>query len=134
MNFDNEKKQSLSKIYLNDKSKKGSIDKEISDLIRAINSNPDYYTTSSCAGRIMVIRPAIKKWDALWIFQSHKLTRIEDLPLDKLPKGKCFLRMEPPILHICCRALENVSELLNETNKVGIRRCGSYCIVKKVYY
>ena len=50
--FEKEKQDFLSK---KDKSKKGSIDDGIIGLINLINSKSDYYTTSSCAGRIVLL-------------------------------------------------------------------------------
>lgn len=49
--FEKQKHRSLSQVDL---SKKGSIDEQIVDLVRHINSLPDYFTTSSCSGRICV--------------------------------------------------------------------------------
>ena len=37
-----------------DLSRKGSIDRPIADLVEYINSQDNYYTTSSCSGRILV--------------------------------------------------------------------------------
>ncbi len=72
MNFEKEKKDCLSKI---DKSKKGSIDKKIKELVDLINSLKDYYTTSSCSGRILLIkRPKSgKKCDVDFLFEESDL-------------------------------------------------------------
>ena len=70
MNFDNNKKTFLAKI---DRSRKGSIDQEIISLVKLINSKKNYYTTSSCSGRIVLIKKrSEKKQDAEWLFVSHK--------------------------------------------------------------
>lgn len=45
------KKQALSGV---DFSRKGSIDEAILDLVAFINIQPDYFTTSSCSGRIIL--------------------------------------------------------------------------------
>ena len=37
-----------------DLSKKGSIDEQIMDLVQYINAKDNYFTTSSCSGRISV--------------------------------------------------------------------------------
>ena len=49
--FDKQKEQSLKGI---DHSKKGSFDVPIHDLIVLINTQQDFFTTSSCSGRILV--------------------------------------------------------------------------------
>ena len=49
--FDQQKKESLTGL---DHSKKGTFDAPIHDLIDYINSLNDFFTTSSCSGRIIV--------------------------------------------------------------------------------
>ncbi|MBW3019386.1 hypothetical protein KY329_04350, partial [Candidatus Woesearchaeota archaeon] len=55
MDFDNDKKNALTKL---DKSTKGSIDEPVIPILNLINSMNDYYTTSSCSGRIMIMEPS----------------------------------------------------------------------------
>ena len=49
--FEKQKIACLSQV---DMSKKGSIDDQIVDLIKYINAKENYFTTSSCSGRISV--------------------------------------------------------------------------------
>ena len=58
MDFENNKRTFLAKT---DKSKKGGIDEKILPLVSKINLSKDYYTTSSCAGRIILVKTAEKK-------------------------------------------------------------------------
>lgn len=46
------KAQCLSKADL---SRKGSVDEEVVDLVRLLNAREEFFTTSSCAGRIVVL-------------------------------------------------------------------------------
>ena len=48
------KANALRKLAEADKSPKGCLDPHIAPLVRAINAHPDYVTTSSCAGRIVL--------------------------------------------------------------------------------
>lgn len=50
--FERWKRQSEQKL---DYSKKGSVDSHIVSLVRLINSRPEYFTTSSCSGRVILI-------------------------------------------------------------------------------
>ena len=50
--FEKQKLKSLSSI---DNSKKGSVDSRIVDLVDFINGSNDFFTTSSCSGRLAVI-------------------------------------------------------------------------------
>ena len=45
----------LRAVY-NDKSRKGSLDAPIEELVWELNSQENYYTTSSCSGRIAVFQ------------------------------------------------------------------------------
>lgn len=47
-------KQKVTCLSEVDLSKKGSIDDQIMDLIQYINTKENYFTTSSCSGRISV--------------------------------------------------------------------------------
>ena len=67
--FENEKKQCLEK---KDKSKKSSIDSPILNLVDKINSSKDYYTTSSCSGRIVLLeKKSDKKQESRWLLIIH---------------------------------------------------------------
>ncbi len=124
MNFDFQKKQALEKTNKFDNSKKRSIDIQILPLINLINSHPDYYTTSSCAGRIMLFKESNAKNNSEWTFCSHDKIKISQLDeyLAILPKETLFLRMEPPILHISARDMDAAGKLLKFANDAGFRR------------
>ena len=116
MNWDNEKKCFLNKA---DQSKKGSIDEKVLPLLQTINSHPDYYTTSSCSGRIYFWRGTGKKNETEWIKVSHGLITEEFFYLEEKQKsGLVWLRFEPFIIHICCRDLNHANALLNLAKKI----------------
>lgn len=50
--FSQWKRQCLTKL---DQSKKGSVDGDIKHVVSLLNSCEEYFTTSSCSGRIIVI-------------------------------------------------------------------------------
>ena len=75
-NFLKRKKDVLSKL---DKSSKGNWDKRISNLCMKINSSNDYYTTSSCAGRIVLMLDEEKKQGGLFIKIYHDEISFEEL-------------------------------------------------------
>jgi tRNA G37 N-methylase Trm5/tRNA(Phe) wybutosine-synthesizing methylase Tyw3 len=74
-NFENSKNQCLGK---RDKSSAGRIDPKAVDICAVINELPQYYTTSSCAGRCFLYRgPGIKSTNEFTRFRvSHD--KIED--------------------------------------------------------
>lgn len=132
MSFDQflrRKKSVLSKI---DKSSIGEWDNKIIYLCNKINKSNDYYTTSSCSGRVVLMINQEKKSHNLFLVISHglisfnwlknnlnKLIRNKKLK-DKLIKFKC----EPPILHVVCRNLETASLLLEKAKSSGMKHSG----------
>ncbi len=58
MDFNKKKREILRK---EDKSSKGSLDEKIKELCIVINSHPDFVTSSSCAGRILLVKSFEKK-------------------------------------------------------------------------
>lgn len=53
VHFSSEKARVLSKVDL---SRKGSVDEPIAELVSYVNSLDDFYTTSSCSGRLVVMQ------------------------------------------------------------------------------
>jgi len=133
MNFEKEKKGCLSKI---DKSKKGSIDRKIKELVDLINSLKDYYTTSSCSGRILLIkRPKSgKKCDVDFLFESHKKVSFEEIKacLKNIPEQDLWFRQESMILHAACRTIENAQKILDLSTLAGFKHSGIITTRKKI--
>ncbi|MBI3035394.1 hypothetical protein HYY71_03655 [Candidatus Woesearchaeota archaeon] len=59
--FDHFAKEKSDFLRKKDKSKKGCIDRDIKEIVDIINSKKDYYATSSCAGRIVLLEMKSKK-------------------------------------------------------------------------
>lgn len=100
-----------------DKSKIGEIDKNILDLVNKINDSEDYFTTSSCSGRIVLATGEEKK-EWRWIKVSHDLVDLEWMKDIELPSELMWLRMEPMILHAACRNIEKAQELLDKVQPI----------------
>lgn len=114
MTFPNRKKTYLAKL---DKSKKGELDKRVIPLLNLINFQKDYFTTSSCSGRVVLWQGSGKKNETRWLKVSHDL--IEEDFFHDLSKEKdlVWLRLEPFIMHVCCQNLESASRLLFNAKK-----------------
>ncbi len=127
MDFEDRKKRVLLRA---DKSMKGSIDFHIKKLIDLINSSDNYYTTSSCSGRIHVMfRHSMKKHDIISLFHSHEkadtaeiLSSIKSFKSD-VP-GMIFFRFEPMIIHVGCRSLDYAEMFYALSRKAGFLRPG----------
>ncbi|MBW2979325.1 hypothetical protein DRZ77_00475 [Candidatus Woesearchaeota archaeon] len=128
--FDYWKKKALTK---KDKSKKAAIDERIKPLLNVINKHPNFYTTSSCSGRIVLLATNdFRKPYSKWLFVSHEKTDLTQLKeaLKELPKETVWLRQEPPILHVCCRTLEEAIKLVQIARSVGFKRSGIQSLEK----
>ena len=112
MDFQKEKKEFLAK---KDKSRKASIDGKIRNLVDKINSLDDFFTTSSCSGRVLLfsIPKSYKKNEVQYLFSSHKKikyneinnifrTIIEKIKLKKI-NNDVWLRIDGAILHVASK-------------------------------
>ncbi|MBI4739695.1 hypothetical protein HY772_09245 [Candidatus Woesearchaeota archaeon] len=132
MAFELDKKNCLSKT---DKSKKGDIDLHIRKLCDTINALPNFYTTSSCSGRTVLISvPASgRKQDSEWMLCSHDPVSIKQVnsALSTLKQEDIWFRFEPPILHVCAKTIDNAGALLNIVYSLGFKRSGIMSVGKK---
>ena len=125
--FDIDKKNILSK---KDKSKKGSIDKPIIKLIDFLNKLNNYYTTSSCSGRILILKiPEDGRKDHVeWLMTSHKPINFEmakEALLNlKDDNAEIWFKQEPLILHAVARTLEDAQKLLDIAKLSGFKKSG----------
>ncbi|MFH1409142.1 MAG: tRNA wybutosine-synthesizing 3 family protein [Nanoarchaeota archaeon] len=109
-----------------DRSKKGGVDEEIKELLACINARPEYFTTSSCAGRILVIqRKSERKIDAEWLLASHRPVDVPDVRKAIVTAAyPAWFRMEPVILHVCASTLDSAMVLLRMARDAGLKRSG----------
>lgn len=123
-NFEQRKKDILSK---KDKSSKGKWDKKIKKLCDKINKLENYYTTSSCSGRVVILYDKKKKQSGLFVKVYHELIDYKKL-LSVLNKINCVdllkFKQEPPILHIHCRNLKDAQVLLRKAQLAGWKKSG----------
>jgi len=131
MNFHKEKNQFLRK---KDKSRKGNIDTNIKKLVDKINSLDDFFTTSSCSGRILLLmrHSSGRKDKSKWIFSTHNKTSFKEIKnsIHRLPKEDIWFKMEPTILHVACKNIETAKNFLNLARDIGFRRSGIISIGK----
>jgi tRNA wybutosine-synthesizing protein 3 len=124
MNFLNNKRNVLNR---KDKSNEGSWDKKINGLCRKINASKEYYTTSSCSGRINLVKGLPEKAEDVFLFKSHEKINFKQFnrELKKIKyKGLIYFKQEPCILHVACLDLESAKKLLNKARDAGWMRSG----------
>lgn len=129
--FNKEKSDFLNK---KDKSKKGSIDIDIISLVNEINSKEDYYSTSSCAGRIVLLEmKSRKKNECSWIFTKHDKVNFKEVSgslKNNKSKNEIWFKQQPLILHVACRNLECAKKFLEVSRKI-FRRAGIIAITER---
>lgn len=130
MTFDLDKKNILGKM---DKSKKGEIDEEIKEIIALINSKENYYTTSSCSGRIVLIEipESGRKDESKWLLITHSKTDLAEVRNALKSKEDVWLKQEGAIFHVCCRTLEDAEKLIIAAKDSGFKRTGMIMVDKR---
>lgn len=132
MDFQKQKEIQLAK---KDKSKKGSIDEKIIKLCEKINSKPQYFTTSSCAGRIILIKDSKEKKENLILFSSHEKISFDELKRE-LEKAKEYknvnFKQEPCILHVVCKTIKDAEELVKKAIFAGWKKSGIKATKKRI--
>ncbi|XP_073859778.1 tRNA wybutosine-synthesizing protein 3 homolog isoform X7 [Macaca fascicularis] len=104
------KAQCLSKADL---SRKGSVDKDVVELVQFLNTRDQFFTTSSCAGRILLLDGGIngfevQKQNCGWLLVTHKPCEKDDVIVAlKKANGDATLKFEPFILHVQCQQLQD---------------------------
>lgn len=134
MGFKLDKSKAMKKF--NSALKKGEVDKPIISLLKVINILPDFYTTSSCAGRVILLHEFGKrKIDNKFILKEHEKVSVDKfLKIDlKDKKGRIWLKQEPFIIHIVSRSLENAKDILGLGLKSGLKHSGIFVFKPERY-
>lgn len=111
---------------LNNKIYEGEVDEEILPIVEGINSDTNYFTTSSCAGRIVLLEiPELgDKENALFLGKWHnEVTEKEVLAAFSKAKENTtiFLLAQSPIIHVRCKTLKSAVKLRNLAVESGLK-------------
>jgi tRNA wybutosine-synthesizing protein 3 len=137
--FDSEKAISMKdyKIALEN----SSIDQRVIPALAIVNSHPDYFSTSSCSGRVMLLSLAYPgaKNESLILSKWHEKFNKEQLMegIDKWDKYRyLFLFAQSAIFHIIARDLNKAVELRNLGELAGFKYSTLRSIkpLKKAYH
>ncbi|MEM0360167.1 MAG: hypothetical protein QXK06_02405 [Candidatus Diapherotrites archaeon] len=105
----------------------GKIDKEMIGLCDYISSRKNFFTSSGCSGRILLLGLLDKSKKNSYFHRKwhEKVQPLEVIKALKEPtKGEIWLKMEPFIIHIGTNSLENAKKILSLKDKSGIKRGG----------
>lgn len=111
---------------------KDEVDRDIIGFLKKFNEKKFYYTTSSCAGRIILLHDLGCKKDSYFVARWHRKVKVEEV-LDNVlkfyensgkAKGILFFKQEPIILHIVAYDLKHAKILLKVAVKNGLKHSG----------
>ncbi len=106
---------------------KGEADEGMLPLLDRINSLPDYYTTSSCTGRITLFHDPGGKKGSCWSGKWHREVSVDEIreAVKHLPKtGSVWFMHEPTIIHVVARTLDGASKLVDLARNNGYKKVG----------
>lgn len=115
---------------------KGEVDAKIIPILDTINSFPCFYTTSSCAGRIMVLEvPSIgRKKEAQILGKWHHAIIGHEIQecITQATRGQMWLLAQSPIFHIGVASMKNTESLLSIAIGSGFKNSGIKTMGKKI--
>ena len=108
--------------------KMGKVDQDILPLLIIINNLEAYYTTSSCSGRIQIAETEIpgEKGVMRVVAKWHRPITVEELraTVEASKARNLWLGVQPPILHIMCRSIDDALKMLVIARGSGFKRAG----------
>lgn len=107
---------------------RGLVDPDAIPLLSMINSLADYYSTSSCSGRIQLAATRLpgEKFQMLVIAKWHRPVSLRELQevLDACHYADLWLTVQGPILHVVCRNLDAALRLIAAARAAGLKHSG----------
>ena len=123
--------KSLEKACEEDKADGG-----ILPILSIINDSCKYYTSSSCAGRIVLLEiPSIgDKRGAEFLEKWHRTIELDEFIISakKAEKGLLWLLAQPPIIHIGTHTIDDADALVKMARSSGFKNSGIKSIRKKI--
>jgi tRNA wybutosine-synthesizing protein 3 len=106
----------------------GQVDPAILPVLDAINAHSDYFTTSSCAGRIQVFEiPKIgdKKNAHILGKWHHTITQKKLIEaVSSASTGMIWMLAQSPIIHIAAASFEKANILVKQAIRSGFKNSG----------
>ena len=128
MGFEQRKAEALRRLKRD--LKEGKVDLKVLEILDLINSIPDFYSLSSCSGRICLLKfdKTFKKGEKKFVFKKHEKVRTSEIweklkELEGKEKNVMFV-MEGAILHISSKNLSRALDFLKKVRNLGFKRGG----------
>ena len=121
--FEKQKRHAVNKLDVS--IRVGDVDTGIVKLLQLLNACKDYYTTSSCEGRIQVFQDVGSKKDNQTLGCWHRKVKFREVLQAFRPvKGVVYFKFEPPILHVAARGIAAARALLIAAREAGFKKSG----------
>lgn len=128
-------KEDLWKVYrehhlkrLEEALMKKEVDPPIVPLLNLLNSNPNYITTSSCSGRIILLSTSADedKYSSFFHRKWHRPVIFEEVwdGYKNFQGDYLWFKMDPFILHVAAKDLPSGYALIRAARSVGIKIAG----------
>lgn len=132
--FLDNKKNALSKLKKAQKENK--VDPGILSILNVINNSEDYYTSSSCYGRTVLLEiPNIgNKKAAKFLGKWHRTIDTNEVisSLKNAESGQLWLLSQSPIIHITSKTNNAADKILKTAIACGFKNSGLKSIEKRI--
>ena len=112
------------------------VDEEILPILHLINESSNYYTSSSCTGRTVLLEiPNIgDKKEAVFLGRWHRTIESDEIKsaAEKAKHGLLWILAQSPIIHIVTDTSENADELVKAAIACGFKNSGFKSLSKKI--
>jgi len=133
-NFLSGKKRALQKLDISINENK--VDETILPLLTVINESNYYYTSSSCAGRIVLLQlPQIgDKQNAQFLGKWHQTIKPDELTSasKNADVGQLWLLAQAPIIHLTAKTTAAANSMLKTAISCGFKNSGLRSLDKKL--
>lgn len=107
----------------------GKADELFIPLCKFVAKSKNYFTSSCCSGRILLLElkgKAKSKKNSNFHFKEHRTVSFEEIwkSLNSKSSGEVWFKAEPFILHIGARNLGFARKILSAMKRAGIKRGG----------
>ncbi len=112
------------------------IDEGILPILHLINASCNYYTSSSCAGRIVLLEiPNIgNKKEAVFLGKWHRTIDPDEIKnaVEKAYRGLLWLLAQSPIIHIVSDTSKNADAMVKTAISCGFKNSGIKSLGKRI--
>jgi len=112
------------------------VDRKIISILNLINKSSEFYTSSSCAGRIVLLEiPKIgDKRNAKFVGIWHRTIKSIDLlsALKEAKTGLLWILAQPPIIHVSAKTKSAADRLVKIANASGFKNSAFKSIDKNI--